>query len=208
MGVTGVKAVIFVMAMVVTTATAGKAAIIVKAGKAATSATIVITGAKDPLPIVRTVTSPQVGASLTVRPVPRTATVRSVMIAHRGMTAMARAGGLRVRRAMTGRAAMTAMIAQTVQIGPIVQTVQIVQIVRIGMVARTGRTETAVATRTVALGVGGMEARAVAPVVAPAVIKTAAERAARTNALVLAAASPNGPEIPLTVPYLRQWCGF
>ena len=205
MGVTGVKAVIFVMAMVVTTATAGKAAIIVKAGKAATSATIVITGAKDPLPIVRTVTSPQVGASLTVRPVPRTATVRSVMIAHRGMTAMARAGGLRVRRAMTGRAAMTAMIAQTVLIGPIVQTVQIV---RIGMVARTGRTETAVATRTVALGVGGMEARAVAPVVAPAVIKTAAERAARTNALVLAAASPNGPEIPLTVPYLRQWCGF
>ena len=100
---------------------------------------------------------------------------------------------------------MTAMIAQTVltvQIGPIVQTA------RTGMAVRTGRTETAVVTRTVALGVGEMEARAVALVVAPAVIKTAAVTAARTNALALAVASPSGPEIPLTMPHLRQRCGF
>ena len=184
-----------------TSATAGKTAITVKA---VTSATIVITGAKGPPPIARTVTSPQVGASLTVRPVARTATVRNVM------TAMARAGGLSVRRAMTGRAAMTAMIVQTaktVQIGPIGQTAKTVLTVRIGMAVRTGRTETAVVIRTVALVVGEMEARVVAPVVAPAVIRITAARA-RTDALALAAASPNGPEIPMTVPHLRQWCGF
>ena len=175
MGVTGVMAVIFVMG--------------------ATTATTVITGAKGPLPTARTATSPQVGASLTVRPVPRMATAR------REMTATARAGGLRVRRAMTGRAAMTAMIVkivQAVQIGPIVQTV------RIGMAVRTGRTETAGAIRTVPPGVGETVARAVAP----AVIKMAAVTAARINALALAAASPSGPEIPLTMPYLRQRCGF
>ena len=173
--------------------------------KAATTVTAAITGAKGPLPTARTATSPQAGASLTVRPVPRTATARSVM------TATARAGGLRVRRAMTGRAAMTAMIAQTVQtvqIGPIGQTARTVLTVRIGMAVRTGRTETAAAIRTVAPGVGEMEARAVAPVVAPAVIKTAAVTAARTNALALAVASPSGPEIPLTMPHLRQRCGF
>ena len=169
--------------------------------KAATTVTAAITGAKGPLPTARTATSPQAGASLTVRPVPRTATARSVM------TATARAGGLRVRRAMTGRAAMTAMIAQTVQtvqIGPIGQTARTVLTVRIGMAVRTGRTETAAAIRTVAPGVGVMEARAVAP----AVIKTAAVTAARTNALALAVASPSGPEIPLTMPHLRQRCGF
>ena len=190
-----------------TSATAGKAAITVKA---VTSATIVITGAKGPPPIARTVTSPQVGASLTVRPVARTATVRNVMTALSVMTAMARAGGLSVRRAMTGRAAMTAMIVQTaktVQIGPIGQTAKTVLTVRIGMAVRTGRTETAVVIRTVALVVGEMEARVVAPVVAPAVIRITAARA-RTDALALAAASPNGPEIPMTVPHLRQWCGF
>ena len=173
--------------------------------KAATTVTAATKGAKGPLPTARTATSPQVGASLTVRPVPRTATARREMTARSVMTATARAGGLRVRRAMTGRAAMTAMIAQTVltvQIGPIVQTA------RTGMAVRTGRTETAVVTRTVAPGVGEMEARAVALVVAPAVIKTAAVTAARTNALALAVASPSGPEIPLTMPHLRQRCGF
>ena len=154
--------------------------------KAATTVTAAITGAKGPLPTARTATSPQVGASLTVRPVPRMATAR------REMTATARAGGLRVRRAMTGRAAMTAMI------------VKIVQTVRIGMAVRTGRTETAGAIRTVPPGVGETVARAVAP----AVIKMAAVTAARINALALAAASPSGPEIPLTMPYLRQRCGF
>ena len=187
----GVMAVIFVM--LVTTATMRKAAttdITGTTGTGAIAVTTTITGAKGPLPTARTATSPQVGASLTVRPVPRTATARSVM------TATARAGGLRVRRAMTGRAAMTAMIAQTVQtvqIGPIGQTAKTVLTVRIGMAVRTGRTETAVGIRTVAPTVGETEARAVAPVVAPAGIKTVAVRAGKTNVLVRVAASPSWP---------------
>ena len=204
-------AVIFVM--LVTTATMRKAAttdITGTTGTGAIAVTTAITGARGPRLTVKTATGPQVVVSLTVRPVPRTATVRNVMTALSVMTAMARAGGLSVRRAMTGRAAMTAMIVQTaktVQIGPIGQTAKTVLTVRIGMAVRTGRTETAVVIRTVALVVGEMEARVVAPVVAPAVIRITAARA-RTDALALAAASPNGPEIPMTVPHLRQWCGF
>ena len=173
-------AVIFVMGvMPVTTA---------KAVKAATTAIIVTTGGKGPLPTARTATErtatdPQAGASLTDRPVRRMASAR------RGMIAMVRADGLRVLRGMTGRAAMTA------KTGPIVRTGQIVQTAKIGPIAlavRTGRTETAVtAARIVAPVVTVMEARAVALVVAPAVIKTAAVTAARTNVQALAAASPN-----------------
>ena len=202
MAVTGVMGAIFVMAVAATAATIMKGATIVAGAitvkgattattaTTATIATIVTAGAKGPLPTAGTMTGPQAVGSLTVRPVRRTASARSAM------TAMVRAGGLRVRRAMTGRAAMTVRIGPTVQTG------------RIVMAVRTGRTETAVVTRTVPPGVGEMEARAVALVVAPAVIKTAAVTAARTNALALAVASPSGPEIPLTMPHLRQRCGF
>ena len=202
----GEMAVIFVMPA--TTATMQKAAtteITGTTGTGAIAVTTVITGARGQHPTVKTATGQQVVVSLTVRPVPPTATARSVM------TAMVRVVGLRARRAMTGRAARTVRIGptvQTAQIGQIVQTGRIVMAGRIGMAVRTGRTETAVVIRTVALVVGEMEARVVAPVVAPAVIRITAVTAARTNALALTAASPNGPEIPLTVPHLRQWCGF
>ena len=185
----GVMAVIFVM--LVTTATMRKAAttdITGTTGTGAIAVTTAITGARGPRLTVKTATGPQVVVSLTVRPVPRTATAHSVM------TAMVRVGGLRARRAMTGRAAMT------VRIGPTVQTAQIgqiVQTVRIVMAVRTGRTETAVGIRTVAPIVaptaGETEARAVAPVVAPAAIKTVAVRAGKTNALARVAASPSWP---------------
>ena len=182
----GVMAVIFVM--LVTTATMRKAAttdITGTTGTGAIAVTTAITGARGPRLTVKTATGPQVVVSLTVRPVPRTATAHSVM------TAMVRVGGLRARRAMTGRAAMT------VRIGPTVQTGQIVQTVRIVMAVRTGRTKTAVGIRTVAPIVaptaGETEARAVAPVVAPAGIKTVAVRAGKTNALARVAASPSWP---------------
>ena len=185
----GEMAVIFVMPA--TTATMQKAAtteITGTTGTGAIAVTTAITGARGPRLTVKTATGPQVVVSLTVRPVPRTATAHSVM------TAMVRVGGLRARRAMTGRAAMT------VRIGPTVQTAQIgqiVQTVRIVMAVRTGRTKTAVGIRTVAPIVaptaGETEARAVALVVAPAVIKTVAVRAGKTNALARVAASPSWP---------------
>ena len=196
---------IFVMGvMPVTTAKAVKAATTAKAVKAATIVTIVTTGGKGPLPTAktateRTETDPQAGASLTVRPALRMA------IARRGMIATVREDGLRVLREMTDRAATTA------KIGPTVRTGQIVQTARIGPIAqavRTGRTETAVtAARIVAPVVTVTEARVVGLVVAPAVIKTVAVAAGRTNVLALAAASPNRPMHVLTVPHLRQWCG-
>ena len=105
----GVMAVIFVM--LATTATMRKAAttdITGTTGTGAIAVTTVITGARGQHPTVKTATGQQVVVSLTVRPVRRTATARSVM------TAMVRVVGLRARRAMTGRAAMTVRIGPTV----------------------------------------------------------------------------------------------
>ena len=178
----GEMAVIFVMPA--TTATMQKAAtteITGTTGTGAIAATTAITGARGPRLTAKTATGPQVVARLTVRPAPHTATARSVTTVRSVMIAMVRAGGLRARRAMTGRAAMTVRIGPTVQTG------------RIVMAVRTGRTETAVVTRTAALGVDETEAKAVAPVVAPAGIKTVAVRAGKTNALARVAASPSWP---------------
>ena len=184
----GVMAEIFVM--LVTTATMQKAATTEITGTTGTGAIAVTTAiieARGQHPTVKTVTGPQGVVSLTVRPVPRTATARSVMIV------MVRVGGLRVRRAMTGHAAMTVRIGPTVQIAQIGQIVQTAQTGRIVMAGRTGRTETAVGIKTVAPTVGETEARAVAPVVAPAGIKTEAVRAGKTNALARVVASPSWP---------------
>ena len=190
----GEMAVIFVMPA--TTATMQKAAtteITGTTGTGAIAATTAITGARGPRLTAKTATGPQVVARLTVRPAPHTATARSVTTVRSVMIAMVRAGGLRARRAMTGRAAMTVRIGPTVPTGQIVQTVRIVMAGRIVMAVRTGRTETAVGIRTVAPTVGETEARAVAPVVAPAGIKTVAVRAGKTNALARVAASPSWP---------------
>ena len=177
MAVTGVMAVIFVMAV-----TRGMAAMAVKAAvtaMAATSAITAITGAKGPLPTAGTMTGPQAGGSLTVRPVRRTASARSAM------TAMVRAGGLRVRRAMTGPAATTDRASQTARIVKTVKTGQTV------LVARTGRTETTVAARGATLVAGVMEVRAVIPGAVQAATETAGVTAARTGVPARAAASPN-----------------
>lgn len=169
-GVTGVMAAIFVMAVAAMVITTVKGVI------------IGITGAKGPLPTARMATDPQAAASQTVRPAPRMKTVSSAMTAHGGMTAMARAGGLRVRRVMTGHAATT---GKTVQTGPIALTDRtvvvgrIVMTVRNAMAVRTGRTETTVAARTVTEGVP------------PTGTETVGVKAARADAPARAAASLN-----------------
>lgn len=180
MAVTGVMAVIFVMAV-----TRGMAAMAVKAAvtaitaMAAKAAITAITGAKGPLPTAGTMTGPQAGGSLTVRPVRRTASARSAM------TAMVRAGGLRVRRAMTGPAATTDRASQTARIVKTVKTGQTV------LVARTGRTETTVAARGATLVAGVMAVRAVIPGAVQAATETAGVTTARTGVPARAAASPN-----------------
>ena len=165
MGVTGVMAV-----------TRGMA---VKAAITAITAITATTGAKGPLPTAGTMTGPQAGGSLTVRPVRRTASARSAM------TAMVRAGGLRVRRAMTGPAATTDRASQTVKIAKIVKTGQTV------LAARTGRTETTVAARGATLVAGVMAVRAVIPGAVQAATETAGVTAARTGVPARAAASPS-----------------
>lgn len=178
---TGVKGAIFVMAVAATAATimAGattvKGAITVKGATTAitaTIATIVTAGAKGPLPTAGTMTGPQAGGSLTVRPVRPTVSARSAM------TATDRAGGLRVPRATTDPVAMTVKTAKAV---------------RIAKAARTGRTETAVAARGVTLAVGGMAGRAAILAVGQAGTETAVVRVGRADVLARAAASPNRP---------------
>ena len=195
--------------MAVTRAEAVTTVTIVTIVMAATTVT------KGPLPTARTATErtatdPQVGASRTVRPALR------MVSARRGMIATVREDGPRVLREMTDRAATTSRADQTGQIVRTGQIGQTVLTVRIAMAVRTGRTETAVATRIAAPGVTVTVARAVAPVVdetaaravVPAGTKTVVVGAARTNALARAAASPNRPTLALTMPHLRQWCGF
>ena len=155
MAVTGVMAV-----------TRGMAAMAVKAAVTATTAITAITGAKGPLPTAGTMTGPQAGGSLTVRPVRPTVSARSAM------TATDRAGGLRVPRATTGPVAMTVKIAKAVK------TVKIAKAVK---TVRTGRTETAVAARGATLAV------------AQAGTETAVVRVGRADVLARAAASPNRP---------------
>ena len=162
---TGVMDVIFEMAA--TTATTATTV---------TTVTTATTGAKGPLPTVRTMTGPQAVGSLTVRPVRRT------VIALSATTVMVRAGGLRVRRAMTGPAAMTGRAGQNARIG---------QNVKTALAVRTDRTETTVAARGVTLAVGGMVDKAAIPVVGLAGTETAVVRVAKTSVPARAAASPN-----------------
>ena len=166
---TGVMTAIFVMVVAATAATIVTDAITVKG---ATIATTVTAGAKGPLLTAGTMTGPQAGGSLTVRPVRPTVSARSAM------TATDRAGGLRVPRATTGPVAMTA---------------RAVRIVKTAKAVRTGRTETAVAARGVTLAVGGMAGRAAILAVGQAGTETAVVRVGRADVLARAAASPNRP---------------
>ena len=175
---TGVMTAIFVMAVAAITAKGATIATTVTAAITITAATTVTAGAKGPLPTAGTMTGPQAGGSLTVRPVRPTVSARSAM------TATDRAGGLRVPRATTGPVAMTVRI---------VKTAKAVRIAKTARAVRTGRTETAVAARGVTLAGGGMAGRAAILAVGQAGTETAVVRVGRADVLARAAASPNRP---------------